>query len=146
MPERTFNTTAGGWPVLDNENYVDAIVDWSVQLTNKLQNGEAAVPRAENAATRAEAAAASVPKIAFGSISMTHPGGTANPYVSINYSSAGFTQAPKIMMSANGSTGMEQGIQLKAMSQTTTTARIYGRGETSTPSYAFIIDWVAVGS
>lgn len=60
MPDAAINRTPAGWPFLDDQNYIDVIDDYTLELANKLQNGEAAVPRAENAATRAEAAASAL--------------------------------------------------------------------------------------
>ena len=50
MPDSTFPRTAGGWPYLDDNNFVHMIDDYSKDLADKLDNGDADVAAAINAA------------------------------------------------------------------------------------------------
>lgn len=84
MPDNILNRTAQGWPYLDNQNYINGTLPaYTLDLANKLQSAQAeSVPRAENAATRAEQAAALVAGLT-GGVAFT-PGleATTNPTVS----------------------------------------------------------------
>ncbi len=53
-------TTSLGWPYLTQDTYVDRTPEYSRRLADKLEKGEADLPAAINAATRAEKAAASI--------------------------------------------------------------------------------------
>lgn len=58
MPGDTINTTPNGWPQIDAGTYFRAFPAYTQQLAAKLDNSDADVAAAINAAARAEAAAA----------------------------------------------------------------------------------------
>ena len=53
MPDAVINRTAAGWPYLDDRNFIDIIDDYSLELANKLENSDADVAAAINAANTA---------------------------------------------------------------------------------------------
>ena len=102
MPDALINRTPAGWPYLDEDNYLEVIDNYTLELATKLQNSDADVAAAINAATRAEQAAATAvaaaARLNHGAAVATHagplaPGATA--VVDIAFS-AGFTAAPKL--------------------------------------------------
>ena len=60
MPDAIINHTAAGWPYLDDQNFMDIVDDYTIELAGKLQNSEADVAAAINAANTATTAAASI--------------------------------------------------------------------------------------
>ena len=102
MPDSTLPRTAGGWPYLDDNNYVHMIDNYSKDLADKLDNGDADVAAAINAAARAEAAAATAvaaaARMSAGSvpISITSAAGGT---VSVTFPSGRFTDAPIVQVS-----------------------------------------------
>lgn len=50
MPDSTINHTPAGWPYLDAQNYWDTIPPYTAELAQKLQNSDADVAAAINAA------------------------------------------------------------------------------------------------
>lgn len=58
MPGYTFNTTPNGWPLVDLDNYLVALPQWSADLANMLDTSDASAPAAINAANDAAASAA----------------------------------------------------------------------------------------
>ena len=60
MPDAAINRTPAGWPYLDDQNYIDIIDDYSRELANKLENSDADIAAAVNAATKAQQAASAV--------------------------------------------------------------------------------------
>ena len=52
MPDALINRTPAGWPYLDEDNYLDAIDDYTVELATKLDNADADVAAAVNAASK----------------------------------------------------------------------------------------------
>ena len=102
MPDSIFPRTAGGWPYLDDNNYVHMIDNYSKDLADKLDNGDADVAAAINAAARAEAAAATAvaaaARMSAGSvpISITSAAGGT---VSVTFPAGRFTAAPIVQVS-----------------------------------------------
>ena len=64
MPDALINRTPAGWPYLDEDNYLDVIDNYTLELATKLQNSEADVAAAVNAAADAQASAATATSIA----------------------------------------------------------------------------------
>ena len=60
MPDATVNHTPAGWPYLDDDNFIDIVDEYTEELALKLENSEADVAAAINAAQQAQAAAASI--------------------------------------------------------------------------------------
>ena len=60
MPDATINYTPNGWPYLDDSNFIDLVDSYTVELAAMLDNSEADVAAAINAANAAQAAAAIV--------------------------------------------------------------------------------------
>ena len=52
MPDALINRTPAGWPYLDEDNYLDVIDNYTVELAAKLQNSDADVAAAVNAASK----------------------------------------------------------------------------------------------
>lgn len=58
MPDSILNHTATGWPYLDNDNYLNGVIPaYTLELAGKLNNADADVAAAINAAAAAQAAA-----------------------------------------------------------------------------------------
>ena len=57
MPDAKITTTSKGWPLLDINNYIDVTPEYTKQLATKLENGDARVAEAINAAEKAIKAA-----------------------------------------------------------------------------------------
>ena len=66
MPDATIPRTPNGWPLLDQDNFIRATPEYTRQLAEKLDNGDADVAAAVNAARLAQEAAAAVPRVASG--------------------------------------------------------------------------------
>ena len=64
MPDSTLNHTPAGGPYLDGQNYLKATPTYTEELADKLENADADVAAAINAAASAQAAAATVESIA----------------------------------------------------------------------------------
>ena len=60
MPDATVNHTPAGWPYLDDDNFIDIVDEYTEELALKLENSEADVAAAINAAQQAQTAAASI--------------------------------------------------------------------------------------
>ena len=110
MPKDSVPTTPTGWPYIDPELYFRAFPAYTQRLATKLDNADADVAAAINAAARAEAAAAtavastarmsagsaaiSITSAAVGTVSVTFPAGrfTAAPIVQVSRATAGLAK------------------------------------------------------
>ena len=110
MPRDSVPRTSKGWPYIDPELYFRAFPAYTQQLATKLNNADADVAAAINAAARAETAAGtavaaaarmsagsaaiSITSAAGGTISVTFPAGrfTAAPIVQVSRASAGLAK------------------------------------------------------
>lgn len=61
MPDATINRTPAGWPYLDQNNFIDVIDDYTVDLANKLDAGYSGLAAAVNAAATVSALSAGTP-------------------------------------------------------------------------------------
>ena len=103
MPNALINRTPAGWPYLDEDNYLDVIDNYTLELATKLQNGEADVAAAINAAIRAEQAAAAAiaaaARLDRGVVVATQAGALAPgaaAIVDVAFAAGRFTAAPKV--------------------------------------------------
>ena len=110
MPRDSVPRTSTGWPYIDPELYFRAFPAYTQQLATKLDNADADVAAAINAAARAETAAGtavaaaarmsagsadiSITSAAGGTVSVTFPAGrfTAAPIVQVSRASAGLAK------------------------------------------------------
>ena len=110
MPRDSVPITSKGWPYIDPELYFRAFPAYTQQLATKLDNADADVAAAINAASTAQAAAGtaiaaaarmsagsaaiSITSAASGTVSVTFPAGrfTAAPIVQVSRATAGLAK------------------------------------------------------
>lgn len=130
MPDATIPRTPNGWPLLDQDNFIRATPEYTRQLAEKLDAGEADVAAAINAATRAQAAAAKVPIIhttSTGSFSI--PGtstGTTFQRRTITFPPGRFTKPPLVWANlATGPAGGSNRVILSVSDATSTSVDVW---------------------
>ena len=102
MPKDSVPITSKGWPYIDPELYFRAFPAYTQQLATKLDNADADVAAAINAASTAQAAAdtaiAAAARMSAGSaaISITSAAGGT---VSVTFPAGRFTAAPIVQVS-----------------------------------------------
>lgn len=96
MPDSTIPRTPNGWPLLDQDNFIRATPEYTRQLAEKLDNGEADVAAAINAARQAQAAAAAVPRVASGVFVEPTDERPTSSY--IRFPAGRFTQPPVVVV------------------------------------------------
>ena len=102
MPRDSVPLTSKGWPYIDPELYFRAFPAYTQQLATKLDNADADVAAAINAAARAEAAAgtavAAAARMSAGSAAISITSATAGT-VSVTFPARRFTAAPIVQVS-----------------------------------------------
>lgn len=137
--------TPAGWPLLVLDDPVHVMVDYSVELANKLQNSDADVAAAINAAQRAETAAATAvaaaARLAAGTIaiSVTGAGGT----VAVAFPAGRFT-APPVVLVSRSTSGLAKYVPYVA--SVTATGCVLGlyAGDGTTGGGTTSLSWLAI--
>ena len=145
--------TAQGWPYLTADHYVDVIEDYTQELATKLDNADADVAAAINAANdaqaakdAAEAAVGTVPRIASGSAIVSAPVGTST--VTIDLPAGRFPTQPNVVAVLGGSATRTvlNSISLDRITSRTTDAFVVHLTNTHSGSLGDIgVEWIAVG-
>ena len=136
MPDATIPRTPNGWPLLDQDNFIRATPEYTRQLAEKLDNGDADVAAAVNAARLAQEAAAAVPRVASGVFTEPDNGQTQSY---IGFPKGRFTQPPVVVVThadAAGSTTWDD----PRISSTTTSGFILFHKNGSGAKF----NWIAV--
>ena len=137
MPKDSVPTTPTGWPYIDPELYFRAFPAYTQQLATKLDNADADVAAAVNAAARAEAAAATavastarfyVTTYTTSSLAAGATGTWARPFPA-----GRFTATPHVFLQVDGSAQGLGDVSLQVMNRTKDGCSIVAR---NTGTYA----------
>lgn len=162
MPNNVLNYTPQGWPYMDPSNYVEIIPQYTDELAAKLENADADVAAAINAANVAtttaaeiQAAAAAIQAasdrlarlpyaIASGSFNAGAKSGSAYVHT-ITFPAGRFTAPPDVVVTIATGAGGTQALQVVVQNRTTTQAEIaFFLVSGSMSNHFCIASWVAV--
>lgn len=148
MPDAVITTTSKGWPLLDSKNFIDVTPEYTKQLANKLENGDARVAEAINAARDAREAAATLPAaMAAGSFQGTFKGGIAANDFQIPLPSGRFQTTPVIAITVVGTNSQLVNIEAHVYSASRDSFTVRANG-VNVPQHITInpltINWIAV--
>lgn len=144
MPRDSVPTTSKGWPYIDPELYFRAFPAYTQQLATKLDNADADVAAAINAATRAETAAATAVAAAgrfdAGWVSVPVSAGTGT--LVVPFKAGRFTSSPNVIYSPNTGATLPAGTtwQTSAVSAAQCTLKVTAPGYTGNIGFS----WFAV--
>lgn len=145
MPGDTIPTTPAGWPYLDQDNYLDLTPEYTEQLADKLQNSDADVAAAINAATRAENAAATAvaaaARMAAGKVTVTPSAPNTPTSLAITFPAGRFTAPPAVVVTADTTSPGTQVVAVAVSSVTTGGCVIIVNRVNTTPTGCF---WIAI--
>lgn len=160
MSKTAPDLTPNGWPLLTADHYIDAVPVYTMELADKLDNSEADVAAAINAAQDAQAAAAAasdsvqdaqdvvdaVPRMESG-FAVLEVAGTSTSIV-VPFTPGRFTvePGPYIQVTKYGTSGREHRYDIKAASRSTSEFTIWAVPyETSgAPTGSLVVHWLAV--
>ena len=151
MPDALINRTPAGWPYLDEDNYLDVIDNYTLELATKLQNADADVAAAINAATRAEQAAATAvaaaARLDHGAAVATHagpiaPGATA--VVDIAFAAGRFTAAPKVFGTPQSTNANVADVVVTTLNVNATSAQLRVTNKSSVSWNSLSVHWFAI--
>ena len=145
MPRDSVPTTPTGWPYIDPELYFRAFPAYTQQLATKLDNADADVAAAINAAQRAEMAAATAvaaaARLAAGTIAITVSG--AGGTVAVTFPTRRFTVPPVVLVSRSASSLAKYVPYSASVTATGCTLGLYA-GDGTTTGGSSSLSWIAI--
>lgn len=146
--------TPAGWPYITDSDYLRVTPAYTRELANKLENSDADVAAAINAATQAQAAAAQVPRVAAGitNIQVTEENGTYTPAGSpvgtgtatITFPAGRFTKPPVVVATVVNPDQNFQRVAMLAAAPTTSGATLRLTWEGAYTGWGTDVHWLAI--